>query len=193
MELVWIIVFLAAIMLIISDSKIGILKEERHFLREENILLRNDIRRMIFLVENLTENEKRKDNNFPEKKHKTREKRKKNNKIFIFNGSESMDESQKLRVFLKKNYVDRIALIDFKVLFSKLSSKDDAGIEESFLINKNLDNLSIIFYGGNPADFEAFLIHYKWKERRDIEWIKNPFEVEELKKALKEIRNKNVK
>lgn len=187
MELLWIVIVLAAIMLIISDSKMNILKEEKHFLREQNILLRNDLAKMISVVENLAEDRKNNNDLSLRKRESWKRKNKNNKKIFIFNDGES-EGTQRLRKLLKKNLITEVVLVDFKVLSSNLSSKDNIMIEESSLISKNLYNLPIIFYGGSQADFKDFLEHYGWWKRKDLEWVEYPFEEEDLKQVLKEMR-----
>lgn len=188
MELVLIVALVVvAIILIISDSRISVLKEDKRFLMEENSWLKNNLKGMIFVVENLADN--RKNNNGSVRSRESRQRKNKSNKIFIFNDSEP-EETQELRNLLKKNYINEIMLIDFEVLSSKLSSTDNFMIEESYLVNKNLHNLPIIFYGGNEADFKDFLEHYGWEKRKDLEWVEYPFKEEKLKQALNEIRNK---
>jgi hypothetical protein len=113
------------------------------------------------------------------------------NNIFVFETAKSEKEAEKLvlfRNFLKENSINRIILVSFEELSSKMSDdKEEAIIEEIFMLEDNPDDLPIIFYGGDYEDFFKFLFFCKWEDREDMKWIENPRNINDLKEALKEI------
>ena len=113
------------------------------------------------------------------------------NSIFVFETANSEKEAEKLvsfRNFLKENSINRIILVSFEELDSKMSNDDEeAIIEEIFMLEDNPDDLPIIFYGGDYEDFFEFLFFCGWEDRADMEWIGNPWDIKELREAIKEI------
>jgi len=113
------------------------------------------------------------------------------NSIFVFETAKSEKEAEKLvsfRNFLKENSISRIILVDLEELSSKMSDdKKESIIEEMFVLEDNPDNLPIIFCGGNYEIFFEFLSSYGWEDRADMGWIKNPWNINEMKEVLKEI------
>jgi|SRR3989344_8828964 len=113
------------------------------------------------------------------------------NSIFVFETANSEKEAEKLvsfRNFLKENSINRIILVSFEELSSKMSDDDEeAIIEEIFMLEDNPDDLPIIFYGGNYKIFFEFLFFCGWEDRADMEWVENPWDMNNIKEVLKEI------
>lgn len=195
METVWFALFSAIFIIAVLKSQIDMMKEEKYFLREDNISLRSDLKKAIFKVCDCCDNQ-----DWPKEwvgvKEKIRKKNQKKSsknrdKIFIFENARSEEEADKLvsfRNFLKGHSVSEIILVEFEALALKLSEdSDDSVIEEILVLGNNPDNLPIIFYGGDPEDFLSFLHFFGWIHRIDMGWIEDPWDIDDLKDILEEI------
>lgn len=188
-------IFLLMIFIImILKSQTEILEEDKYYLREDNISLRNDLKRVL-LEEETFRNESQKDienKKRKQKKKKPRKIKKKRNRLYIFEDAKSEEESGKLvsfRNLLKENSISKAILICFEHIYSKVFGDDENPVaEEIILLDNNPDNLPIIFYGGKYEDFLEFIYFCYWEDREDMKWIENPWDMEDLKQALKEIR-----
>lgn len=116
------------------------------------------------------------------------------NEVFIFDDAKSEEDAEKLllfRNFLKEHFVNRVMLVAFENLFSKISDdEEEAVIEEIFVLEDNFGNLPIIFYGGDYEEFLCFQCFCGWKDREDMEWIQDPWNIGDLKQALKGIERR---
>lgn len=197
MEPVWFAFFSAIFIILVLKSKLDTMKEEKYFLREDNISLRNDLKKVNFRMEDCCNQD------WPEEWVRVKEKIKKKNqkkssknrdrdRIFIFEDGKSEEDAEKLvsfRNFLKGHSINEIVLVDFETLALKLPDDGDGlVIEEILVLGNNPDNLPIIFYGGDPEDFLSFLHFFDWIERIDIGWIEDPWDIEDLKDILEEIK-----
>lgn len=196
MELVWFALFFAIFIIFVLKSQTEILEEDKHFLREDNISLRSDLKKALFRMENIHSNQ-----NWQKewvgvkekiKKKKPMKGTKKRDRIFIFEDAKSEKDAEKLvsfRDFLKGNSISEVVLVEFETLALKLSDEDDDSvIEEIFILDDNPDNLPIIFYGGDPEDFLSFLCFFEWHDRVDMEWIEDPWDIDDLKEVIEELR-----
>ncbi len=192
----WLVFFLLIFIIIVLESQVRTLNEDKYFLKEDNISLRNDLKKVLFKTEIFEERPQkvRKDKNCQEKKIKSGKATKEKSKIFIFENPKTEEDAEKLvsfRNLLIKHCINRVILVSFEDLSLKMSDDDEeAVIEEIFLLKNNPDNLPIIFYGGDCEDFIDFLLFCEWEERKDMEWIENPWEVEDIKEVLKEIKER---
>lgn len=196
MDPVWYAFFSAIFIIMILKSEVDMMEEEKYFLREDNISLRNDLKKVNFRMEGCCNQD------WPEEWVRVKEKIKKKNqkklsknrdrdRIFIFEDGKSEEDAERLvsfRNFLKEHSINDIVLVDFETLALKLPDDgDDSVIEEILVLGNNPDNLPIIFYGGDPEDFLSFLLFFNWIERIDMGWIEDPWDIEDLKDILEEI------
>lgn len=198
MEPVWFALFSAIFIILVLKSQVDMMKEEKYFLREDNISLRTDLKKIIFKMENSCNNQ-----NWPEEWVEVKEKVKKKNqektskpkyrdRIFIFNDSKSEEDAEKLvsfRNFLKGHSINEIVLVDLETLVLKLSDEsDDSVVEEIIFLNNNPENLPIIFYGGNHESFLSLSYFFCWIDRFNMVWIEDPWDIDDLKDVLEEIK-----
>ena len=196
MLIAFILVLIFIIMVLKSQAEI--LEEDKHYLREDNISLRKELKRALSGEETF-HNESRKDKkNKRQKKKKNKSKKAtdKRSRVYIFEDAKSDKETEKIasfRNFLKEHSINKVIMLCFENLLSKLSDNDnDSAIEEISILDDNPDNLPIIFYGGDYDEFLNFLYFFYWEDRDDIEWIENPWEMKDVKRALKEIKKRQI-
>lgn len=193
-EFILVLIFI----IMVLKSQAEILEEEKHYLREDNISLRNDLKRVL-LAEETFYNKSRKDRKNKKqkkKKNKSEKAAEKRSTVYIFEDAKSGKEAKKIlsfRNFLKEHSVNKVIMVCFENLLPKLSDDDnDAVVEEMPILDDNPDNLPIIFYGGNYDKFLNFLYFFYWEDRDDIEWIEDPWEIKDVKRALKEIKKRQI-
>jgi len=191
----WSIFYLMIFVITILCLQLKESEEDKHFLREDNISLRNDLNKVFLGKEIFRKDEQKcrtdgKQQGKEKKARKTTEK-KNRKKVFIFEDVQSEEEAEKMvsfRNLLEKHSVAEMILVSLKDLRLKMSDEnDDSVVEEIFMLNDNPDNLSIIFCGGDYEDFLDFLYFCGWEEREDMEWIDDPWDIDDLKQTLKEI------
>lgn len=100
------------------------------------------------------------------------------NKIFVFTESDNGD----LKESLKENGITKIILVNFKNFYENWLEGKIFGEFIALKINKN--KLPIIFFGGDPEDCLGLLKEIGWYGREDIAWVKDPYEIADLKKAI---------
>lgn len=192
------IFLLMIFVIIILKSKAEILEEDKYYLREDNISLRNDLKRVLLEEENFhkKQGKKKKGKKQKEKKNRPRKATDERSRIYIFEDAKSDKETEKIlsfRNFLREHSVNKVIMVCFENLLPKLSDDDnEAVVEEILILDDNPDNLPIIFYGGDYDEFLNFLYFFYWEDRDDIEWIENPWEMKDVKKALKEIKKRQI-
>lgn len=185
-------VFLLMIfIIIILVHQKNILEESKYYPQENNFFTRND---STFMAEEVFHSIKRERNERKtnmERKKRLKKEVKNRKKIFIFKNAESEEETENLvsfRDLLKDNFINKIILVSLEDLNLKLyDDEDDSAIEEIFLLDDNPDNIPIIFYGGDYEDFLEFLFICGWEDRLDMEWVENPWDVNNLKEVIKQI------
>lgn len=189
------IFLLMIFIIVILVHQKNILEEDKHYLREDNISLRNDLKRILLGEENFHKSRKdRKNKRQKKKKNKSKKATDKRSRVYIFEDAKSDKEAEKIlsfRNFLKEHSINEVIMVCFENLLPKLSDDDnDAVVEEMPIFDDNPDNLPIIFYGGDHDEFLNFLYFFYWEDRDDIEWIENPWEIKDVKRALKEINRR---
>ena len=187
----WPIFYLMIFVIIILCFQIRESEEDKHFLREGNISLRNDLKKYLFKNEISNSQKGRRDEDGKCKNKKTGKVAINRGRVFIFEDAESEEETEKIFLFrklLKKHSVTKLMLICLEDLRLKMFDEDDESVvEEIFAINENPSNLPIIFCGKNHDDFLGFLYFCGWEDREDMEWVENPWDIDDLKEVLKEI------
>lgn len=112
-------------------------------------------------------------------------------KIFIFENAKTKKDEENLVRFrnLLKNHSISAILVSLCDLSSKLSgNNEDSAIEEISMLKNNPDNLPIIFYGGpSYRYFTGFLCSCEWEDREDMQWIKDPWDINTLKEIIEEM------
>lgn len=189
------IFLLMIFIIVILVHQKNILEEDKHYLREDNISLRNDLKRILLREENFHKSRKdRKNKRQKKKKNKSKKATDKRSRVYIFEDAKSDKEAEKIlsfRNFLKEHSINEVIMVCLENLLPKLSDDDnDAVVEEMPIFDDNPDNLPIIFYGGDHDEFLNFLYFFYWEDRDDIEWIENPWEIKDVKRALKEINRR---
>ena len=196
MLIAFILVLIFIIMVLKSQAEI--LEEDKYYLREDNISLRKDLKRALSGEETFHNKSRkdRKNKRQKKKKNKSKKATDKKSRVYIFEDPKSDREAEKIlsfRNFLKEHSINKVIMVCFENLLPKLSDDDnDSAIEEISILDDNPDNLPIIFYGGDYDEFLNFLYFFYWEDRDDIEWIENPWEMKDVKKALKEIKKRQI-
>mgnify|MGYP001597146485 CR=1 FL=1 len=159
------------------------MKEDNHFLKESNIFIRNEFNKALCGKED--RHNKQGGGIKPGKSIKDKD------RIYIFESAKTENNAEKIvefRNFLKENNVRKIIPVNFEDLSRNVSDPNEKVlVEESFLLMNNSRNFPIIFYGGNYDTFLLFRSRCRWNKRKDIEWIENPWEIQVLMGALKEM------
>lgn len=112
-------------------------------------------------------------------------------KIFILSDDsrDQQEEMTHLRNTLISNGINRVILVDFQQFYIKLfGSKDERvaikEIEGISILAENPKKLPIIFYGGEREDYRFFIGFLEWQGRKDIGWVQNPHQIEDIKKIV---------
>ena len=119
---------------------------------------------------------------------------KEKNRIYIFseiNSDSDADRILPLRIMLKENSIEDIILIDLACISKKIKDsikrehdfKYEIFIEELIVFETNLNVLPIVFYG-DEAKFDSLIIDLCLEECAGIGWIKDPFDINDLKHLL---------
>ena len=110
----WPIFYLMIFVIIILCFQIRESEEDKHFLREDNISLRNDLKKSLFKEEIFSPQKGRWDEDRKHKKKKAGKAAIDRRRVFIFKDAESEEETEKFFLFrklLKKHSVTKLMLI----------------------------------------------------------------------------------
>lgn len=189
MEIAFILILIFTI--IIRDSQVKMLERDKYFLREDNISLKNDFKRLLWGQEIFEEKPQKAGKGKNRKKKKSEKAGKERGRIFIFENAKNEEEVENLvsfRNFLKEHSVNNMILVNLEDLSQSLSDNNNENvIEEISMLENNPDNLPIIFCGEDYEYFMDFLFSYGWEDRGDMEWVENPWDIDELKEIIEEM------